>query len=369
MKTQKMQKITGENGVAFNELSSLLKACNAGKKDTKYTTAKDVFIKELEKYIEFLHEFEVRITHKDINVKVLQEELNRISDRMLDKAEDLENEITSPSIRKDFRSKFRKVVGKWVYESKLFKRALEKPLGYAGDYAMIEMFYNYKPLSTGLGYYFDGFFLSNTLASADITRKDGMKELIKDYLENSSDAKLKILNYGCGSCREMKELFSDYSPKQTIEYTCVDQDAAAIEFSKNALKKIPTNITIDFIQANIVDLLKRYRNADDLEAPLSGKNLVYSMGLVDYFTDNVLKLFVEFCLKGLIPGGKLIIAHKNRRKARSFLSPKWLCDWMFYTRDKTEVLKLIKDEISGYDLEITWEKTRHMFYLIITKSK
>ena len=99
----------------------------------------------------------------------------------------------------------------------------------------------------------------------------------------------------------------------------------------------------------------------------ANKELVYSMGLVDYFADNVLQLFVRFSLKTLAPGGTFIFAHKNSEKIESFLPPDWFCDWKFFLRNKEEVLNIVKDEILGYDLEIEWEKTRHMFFLILTK--
>lgn len=334
----------------------------------QYLKIINTFEKKLGNYLNFLYKFEERIKHKENNRKKLQKELNGTCDRIIAAGEILEKKIHSSSVRKEIRKKVREIIGKWIYQSKILKRGFEKPLGYAGDHGTIEMFYKHKPISIGLGYYFDIYALSNTLATADIYRKDKMKELIKNFTESNNSAELEILNHGCGSCREIKELFINYSSKKKIKFFCVDQDPVALKFSKHSLNDLPANITINFMKKNIIDLIRDHRNKKTVVQPFSNKQLVYSMGLVDYFADNTLRLFVRFCLKSLVPGGQLIIAHKNKHKNKSFLTPKWFCDWEFYRRDKEEVLKIIKDEIRGCDIRIVWEKTKHMFFLIITKS-
>ena len=326
------------------------------------------FTKELEIYLNFLHNFQQRNICKKTDRKILQKEFNKACDRIIEIGEALEKEIYFPSIKKEIRNEFRKSVGKWVYQSQIMKRSFEKPRGYAGDYKTIEMFYNHISISNGVGYYFDEYVVSNTLATADIYRKNKMKELLKNFIENQNSDELEILNLGCGSCREIKELFFNYSPSKNIRFVCVDQDLEAIEFSKRLTDKLPPNVTIEFLQKNIIDLIKEYKDETNIKKPLGEKQLVYSIGLVDYFADNVLRLFVRFCLKNLAPGGRLIFAHKNRNRNKSFQAPNWFCDWEFYKRDKREVLKIINDEIIGYNLNLVWEKTKHMFFLIITKN-
>ena len=57
------------------------------------------------------------------------------------------------------REAFRDVVKDYVLQSQHLKRYSDKPLGYPGDFMMFELLYDGKPLSEGIGYYFDIFVL------------------------------------------------------------------------------------------------------------------------------------------------------------------------------------------------------------------
>ena len=193
-----------------------------------------------------------------------------------------------------------------------------------------------------------------------------MAELLKDFIERSDSKKLEIINFGCGGCKELRDLFNWYSPKKKLNFVAVDQDPEALKFSKSFISDFSRGVSIKFLRKNIIDLIKSYRHKNP-KPPLTNKQLTYSIGLVDYFADNTLRLFVRLCIKTLSPGGQFIFAHKNKEKRESFLAPDWICDWRFYLRNKAEVLKLIQSEVSGCDLKTRWEKTRHMFFFIITK--
>lgn len=353
---------------AFNAFENLLNNYSPDNRlsQKRYLRKKKCFMKELSKYLNFLHQFEGLLLKKKKNNNSLQKFFNEKANRIISAGDLLLKEIASSSIQKRVKELFRKCIGKWAYQSQIIRRSFEKPRGYAGDYEIIEMFYNYKPMSKGIGYYFDRCMLSNTLATADIYRKDKMVELLKDFIERSNSNKLEIINFGCGGCKELRDLFSWYFPNKKLNFVAIDQDLEALKFSKSFVNEFPSGVSIKFLHKNIIDLIKSYRHKNP-KPPLTNKQLTYSIGLVDYFADNVLSLFVRLCLKTLSPGGQLIFAHKNKQKRESFLAPDWICDWRFYLRNKGDVLKLIKNEITGCDLRIQWEKTHHMFFFIITK--
>jgi SAM-dependent methyltransferase len=243
------------------------------------------------------------------------------------------------------------------------KRSFKKPRGYGGDYKTIEMFYDQKTYSQGIGYYFDKYILDNTLAKADIYRKDRMKELLENFIDKTNLEKIEIVNFGCGGCKDLRDLFQMFVPEKIVNFTVVDQDLEALNFSKKIFKALPAKANIKYLQKNITELIMAYRNKNT-ETPFINKNLVYSIGLVDYFGDNTLQLFVRFCMKSLAPGGKLIFAHKNSDNGNLFFHLIFAWD---FNRNKNEVITIIKDEIAGCSLKIRWEKTHHMFFLIITK--
>lgn len=361
--------VGGNDKIILNRCEKLLNdySPKEPEKKDRYRKARFVFLDEFKRYLSFLDEFQGEIVgdqkiSKDERVSLL----NYRSDQVVITGNRVENEISSGTVRKEIKKLFRSSIGKWAYSSEILRRSYEKPRGYAGDYKMVEEFYDQSPRSSGVGYYFDNYILKNTLATADIYRKDKMSELVERYFEKNVFKKLNVINFGCGACKELRDLFKNYQPNKKINIMGVDQDTEAMDFSKQALGNLSEYVSIDYIQQNIIDLIFNYRNSQP-NSVYANKELVYSMGLVDYFADNVLQLFVRFSLKTLAPGGTFIFAHKNSEKIESFLPPDWFCDWKFFLRNKEEVLNIVKDEILGYDLEIEWEKTRHMFFLILTK--
>lgn len=353
------------SNIAYHKLLKLVSNYFPNNKP-QYIKTRDHFITELNDYLKFLQKFEQYIKSKK-NTEVDQEELLRkMSDRIILIGDELEKEIDSISIKRGIKELFRECIGKWAYKSHIMKRSFYKPRGYSGDYKTIEMFYDQKTFSQGMGYYFDKYILNNKLAKADIYRKDKMIELLENFIDKTNSKEIEIVNFGCGGCKDLRDLFQMFVPEKIVNFTVVDQDLEALNFSKKFFKILPAKVNIKYLHKNITELIMAYRNKNT-ETPFINKNMVYSIGLVDYFGDNTLQLFVRFCLKSLAPGGQLIFAHKNTDKWKSFLAPSWFCDWRFYQRSKEEVIKIIKDEIAGCSLKVRWEKTHHMFFLIITK--
>jgi len=360
-----MKKINKDiSSIAYRNLLQLLTDCFPDNK-TPHTKTRDCFIAGLNNYLILLQKFEQDIKNKK-NIVADQEKFHRMSERLISIGDTLEKGIESFSIKSELKELFRECIGKWAYQSQIVKRSFDKPRGYGGDYKTIEMFYDQKTFSQGIGYYFDKHILDNKLAKADIYRKDRMKELLNNFIDKSDLNEMEIVNFGCGGCKELRDLFQTFISEKRVNFLAVDQDLEALKFSKKLLKNLPPNVSIKYLSKNIIELIRSYRNRNS-ETPFTNKNLVYSIGLVDYFGDHTLQLFVRFCLKTLVPGGQLIFAHKNSDKQKSFLAPSWFCDWRFYQRNKNEVIKIIQDEIAGCNLKIKWEKTHHMFFLIITK--
>lgn len=355
---------------AYNNITKLLTEDISSKKNNnkEYVEIKNRFIKKLAYYLKFLQQIEEHIINKIDKREISQKIFNKMSDQIILSGYLLEKELKSNSKKKVIKKLFRECISSWSYQSQIARRGFEKPQGYSGDYKTIEMFYDQNPISKGIGYYFDKYILDNKLAYADIHRKDKIIQLLRDFIEKSRhNEEIRIINFGCGGCKEIRDLFSSFVPNKRINFLAVDQDTEAIQFSKGFINVLPEKVKLDFLQKNIINLIKSTRHTNPKE-PFVNNHLVYSIGLVDYFADNTLQLFVRFCLKSLAHKGQLIFAHKNSKKWKSFITPDWLCDWRFYQRDIDRVLNIIKEEITKCSVKIKWEKTRHMFFLIIIKN-
>ena|SRR3989338_9885385 len=97
------------------------------------------------------------------------------------------------------------------------------------------------------------------------------------------------------------------------------------------------------------------------------KLIVYSMGVVDYFLDNVFLKFVKFCLKSVKKGGRLILASCSINNPEIYLLLTWYSEWNFFKRDPFLTKKYLSENLNVKKISIRWEKNYNIFFLVITK--
>jgi hypothetical protein len=191
-----------------------------------------------------------------------------------------------------------------------------------------------------------------------------MKEMLRDFIRNSNSSKIRVLNLACGSCREIKELFIDneFTPDKEVVFTLIDQDEEALEFSRNSLKKLSSNIKLNFLKKDILQL----DGDNNLKKMLQDQDLIYSIGLADYFPDRVLRGLSQYCIELLGPKGKFIITHKDSERCMS-APPDWFCDWCFYPRKESELVNLLRSITTrNFNIEAgVREKSNRIFFVTI----
>ena len=305
--------------------------------------------------------------NKDRKSPYEQKRLDEMCNKIVQKGDEAEKVVGNKQIVKTLKRKFRLMTGTWVYQSKLMKRAFEKPRNYPGDYKMIETIYENRPVSNGIGFYFDRYFLANPYAVAVRNRKDKMVEILRNFLEETSLPKVKVLNLACGSCREIKELFiAPLRCQANLTFRCVDHDNRALEFARKSLETRPSYVTVKFLEENILNYCRAPKKYFDL---LGEQNLIYSLGLADYLSDGILKKLLQFSYHLLKPRGKLVITHKDRSNdEQAPLPPAWFCDWNFVSRDADQLLRLAKSVNGNYSVSMEREASQKIIFLTLHKN-
>jgi len=336
------------------------------------TKVQDFFNKDVRQFHENLSALVLEINAEKFNSKRIEEKLTMLIKDLLLKCEALEKAVDNNLYMKGIKQVFREVMGCWFYKSPITKWAYDRPRGYPGDFELFEMIYNNKPIAENksIGFYFDRCFLNNDYAMAARARKNRMKNILQDFMENSNLSTIKLLNIACGSSREMRELFADplllteINGKKII-FTGLDNDKDALEFSRLALKNLPSNIETRFLHENVLDLFRneKYYN-------LIGKqDIIYILGLTEYLPDRIFKRLLRFLFQLLNEKGMLVVTYKDKDITFPSLGPDWITDWVFIKRGKDDLIKAAKE--AGADehfLKIEREGTGTIFFLTIIKS-
>lgn len=321
----------------------------------------DFFLEDLQEYVLLLYELDQLILKKRFKEDEVFQKLNKASNEIVEKGSRVEREIESKALTKKIKVGFREIVGKFVYQSLLMERAYKKPRGYPGDYLTLEYIYNNQPLSKGIGFFFDKYFLSNKLAIAVRNRKDLMASILNRFISETELQKMDILNIASGSCRDIKEFLNVYRAGKILKFNCLDYDEDALEFSKKAIKE-DKEIKLNFINDDAIKFAKNI-----LSRSFEKQDIIYSIGLADYMPDRILQKMICSFFGLLKDNGRLILAHKDKHRF-SPLPPDWFCDWKFIPRDEPKLISLVNESgARSYSLKTEREKSGVIFFTILEK--
>ena len=321
------------------------------------------FFNKIDRLAISLQHFERKLEREG---QVSEKRVQRILNQFFKSAEQFESAVGNQLLINKTKRMFRAAVRSYIFKSNFLKRGFIKPRGYPGDFKIIEAMYNNKPISPGIGYVLDKYFLSNDYVKAVQDRKNSMRVILKEYISSSENNTLNILNLACGSCREIRELVeSGPMPKIKVKFILVDQDPQCLEFSEKQLRNYPTNISFKFIQADIIHFL---RNPTAFVKKINKQDLIYSIGLADYLPSSILCLLFKQGFRLLSPKGRFIVAHKNTKVYSSPISD-WGADWKFIPRDQEELENIVKISLDkeAYLLDLFFRKSNLIFYMCLRR--
>jgi len=252
-------------------------------------------------------------------------------------------------------------VGPIFYKSSYGNRAYTKPRGYAGDYEMMNnVYFNELRGNTLFAKCVQRFFTDSSAGKAVRNRAEYLNQKIETVCKKNKNP--KILGVASGPAREIQKFFFE---KPEVAAQCeihlLDQDLEALKFSQRDIFEICRQKNI---KPNIHFHNLAIKNVISDGLPLVGFDLVYSVGLFDYFTDPVAQFAANRLYLALNPGGNLIIGNFNTNNPTQFVMEA-LGDWYLIYRNEENLKELfsrvttklhIESEKEGVNLFAVMEK-------------
>lgn len=212
------------------------------------------------------------------------------------------------------------------------ERYYSKPRGYAGDFFSIERMYENRPSGTGrLGPVIDSCFLGAPSARAVRNRRNLLSREIMSEVNGRSDRAARVTSLACGPAREIFDVFDQIDDKSRLEATLVDIDYQALAFVADRCDRAGLRKSVRLLQSNLV-YLALGRDALDLEP----QDLIYSIGLIDYFEDRFVVLLLDWIHDLLAPGGRTIVGNFHPRSPVKAIMDHIL-DWRLIHRTEEDV--------------------------------
>ncbi|MDB4965231.1 MAG: SAM-dependent methyltransferase [Myxococcales bacterium] len=227
----------------------------------------------------------------------------------------------------------------FLKQAPFVRRALEKPLGYAGDYEMMNMLYR-DPAEgeTLLGKALNFCFTEEPAAQANKNRIDYIGRLIRQALKDHPEGRVRIASLGCGPAREIEALLhSAPSLGARLDIALIDQEDRAIAHCEQTLAPLAarTGARIRFIREGIRNLLSK----DRLSQKLGHCALIYSAGLFDYLEDRAFSRILSVLYEALVPGGLVAVGNVASNNPSRWVM-EYFAEWFLIHRSPADLLRL-----------------------------
>jgi extracellular factor (EF) 3-hydroxypalmitic acid methyl ester biosynthesis protein len=281
------------------------------------------------------------------------------------------------SIHSDY---IRGILHPFLLSSPIIHRSYSKPLGVPGDFGILKMLLGNPYLGLTL---FDkalnGWLIGTAAGDAYRHR---MRLMVQSLGECARSAHQQgraahMLSLGCGAGREVQEFFREDNIAFNSNFTLVDFDKRTLEAAATQIGvsrmanrclapvRLVRQSVNEFINASRTS--GRARNPESTSHLRPGQyDLVYCMGLFDYFSDRVCRRLLRIFYQIAAPGGRIMVCNfAPANPIRYFMS--YLLDWELKHRDKKDMLDLVPKEIPEGSFHITTSDDRVECYLHICK--
>jgi extracellular factor (EF) 3-hydroxypalmitic acid methyl ester biosynthesis protein len=227
----------------------------------------------------------------------------------------------------------------YLKQSPFLRRALDKPLGYAGDYEMMNMLYrDPSEGETLLGRALNLCFTDEPAAQANKNRIEYLGAHIRDAVARTPSGRTRIASLGCGPAREIETLLRS-SPElgARLDIALIDQEERAIAHCERTLAPLAasTGARVHFIRDSLRALLTR----DSLAQKLGQRELIYSAGLFDYLDDRLFRRILGVLYTGLAEGGRLAIGNVAAHNPSRWIM-EYFAGWFLIHRSVEALLEL-----------------------------
>lgn len=218
------------------------------------------------------------------------------------------------------------------------ERFYEKPRGYAGDYRSIRMIYERGGKGHGrIGPLLDRALLESPATIACCNRRPLLLEELRRTADSTGGRPAHVTSLGSGPAEELFDYFAQPNvSKEHVRATCVDLDLEALSFVNDRARKLGLLRQITPVNANLLRVLRRPHLL-----PLQNQDLIYSVGLIDYFRDDHVVSLLDRIYDWLRPGGRVLLGNFHPSNCcREFMD--YVLEWKLIHRDEEQMHKLFQ---------------------------
>jgi extracellular factor (EF) 3-hydroxypalmitic acid methyl ester biosynthesis protein len=250
------------------------------------------------------------------------------------------------------------------------QRTFYKPLGYAGDYEMMNMIHRNQPEGGTLYEKLIHFLLVSQWPAQSVRNR--VTHLKNNLLQETarvarSGRRARILNVGCGPAREVQDFVKETSLANEADFVLLDFNEETLGYVRDQINRAKNQFSqltrIETRRVSVHHLLRQNAHQEHF-GPGPGFDLIYCGGLFDYLSEPTCQSLVNLFYDWLQPGGMVIVANMNDSKPfRNFIE--FVLDWQLIYRDSQRMRALAPERVRDAARVITEPTSVNMFLHLV----
>lgn len=254
----------------------------------------------------------------------------------------------------------------------IVERAYGKPLGYPGDYLVMQLCYdNAFEGDTVFAKVFHKIFVQHPMSTSLTTRKNYVVEqLAREHtrlLEQDPHGELSVTSIGCGPAREVGEYIEQRGQwTGAMRFRLFDQEERTLELAylgaHGRLVASGCRGQVQCFNLSFGQLVKQ-------RSLLSGagpQHLIYSTGLFDYLAPRTAQALIAALYEALREGGLLLIGNAAG-PSEEFFCPEFILDWSLIYRTREQMCELAAQLPPTAQVEVEHEAGGSYWFLRVRK--
>ena len=275
-------------------------------------------------------------------------------------------EILGDKIPKDLQASHRaygqRILHPYLLCAPFINRCYTKPLGYAGDYEMMNMIVRNKLEGSSLYAKLVNQYLLDQIGPMAVRgRVDFLHGKIVAETSRVSVAgrRAKIFCIACGPAWEAVNFIAGHPLADKADFRFLDFNEETLRYTTgkvNEVKRLNHRKTpVEFVRNSIQNLLR----GKDVKPEF---DLIYCSGLYDYLNDSVIVAANTNLYDRLIPGGRLVVGNfAPALPVRNFIEH--FLEWFLIYRNSQEMLALSPTQAAKEDCMVRAEPTGTNIFL------
>ncbi len=248
----------------------------------------------------------------------------------------IERKVDTPIIY-GMRKRLLDMVLEFLDGSDVFRHAIEKPFGYAGDFLMLDKLVQNQSFSTGLAYHFDRSQLEYPASVACRNRISWVGHELAAFVKARGGAPLKILDIGCGAAPIERYLMRTF-PDITLDLIAVDIEPACLEFVEKTVRNQRNTVKVARVDLRLAD------STELIAGFAKDRDVCVAVGIIEALRDEeMIRLFKTLFTS--LPKGVPLYTESFLPSHPSRPHMEWFMDFHLGYRSRERVRELV--ELSG----------------------